>query len=195
MILSQKDLDVYGVRATARTMTFMGKTFVPGQSFAKRLRSTAIAIAQQNIDRGRPSFLVDFDTHITVWTQYQARQAVRSGPQKLKSQEVTKANPVLAKQKRLDAEPPRPAVPLKYRGQSIASSSSPSIAADSADFTNNLTYRGRAVTNSESSGTNPSDWTVLNGQYSSLPDHASTAQRLMQYRGQWVNPDGNSDAS
>lgn len=189
MILSKTDLDVYGVRATARTMTFMGKTFVPGQSFAKRLKATAIAIAQQNIERGRPSFLVDLETHITVWTQYQVRQSGHSSPNSRPVRKEQQDAPALAKQERLKAEDSRPASHLKYRGHAIAAPQQ-SRPSDAAALTDNLTYRGRTVTSSGADDdSETSDWTVLNGQYSARSEYPSTAQRLMQYRGQWVNPD------
>ena len=69
IILSAQDLEDYGVRQTASTITFMGKAFVRGQTFARRLRKMAIAMAEESMERGAACLLVDFDTHVTVWRE------------------------------------------------------------------------------------------------------------------------------
>ncbi|MEM9217739.1 MAG: hypothetical protein AAGD25_25785 [Cyanobacteria bacterium P01_F01_bin.150] len=69
IILSAQDLEDYGVRQTASIITFMGKAFVRGQTYAKRLRDMAIATAEESMRRGSACLLVDFDTHITLWRE------------------------------------------------------------------------------------------------------------------------------
>lgn len=69
IILSAQDLEDYGVRRTAATLTFMGKAFVRGQTFAQRLRDKAIELAEESMKTGSACLLIDFDTHVTLWRE------------------------------------------------------------------------------------------------------------------------------
>lgn len=179
IILSTQDLELYGIRPTASTITIMGKAFVRGQTFAHRLRDAAIAIAEESLSQGMPCLLVDSDTHITIWKQ-----------QRLTSSALRQSRSATSSQH-------KPTMPnkdvKKYRGQVVFPPSSQDSSTSLPSSETPLTYRGRKVATepSEERPSEQSNWTALNGRYSS-PSKGRAKQlsyRLMQYRGQWVSAD------
>lgn len=181
IILSAQDLELYGIRSTSSTITIMGKAFVRGQTFAQRLRDAAIAIAEESLAQGYPCLLVDSETHITIWKQRQGS----AGSHRSQTQSANRS--VTPHQSKSVSPPPSQGV-KKYRGQVVSPDSGQVGAPSTRSFNTPLTYRGRTVPSTNAG--EQSNWTALNGQYSStsrkVPKHL-LSRRLMQYRGQWVS--------
>ena len=171
IILSAQDLEDYGVRQTASTITFMGKAFVRGQTFAQRLRKMAIAMAEESMERGAACLLVDFETHITVWREQKnsATSTAQRDPQRSPQSDHW-----------IDARPNQKGKTsaLKYRGQSLSKSPT-SKGHDHARIIakHDVTYRGKPVQPSQSSSESGSE------------NPTSKPKRRMKYRGRWVEVD------
>ena len=73
IILAKEDLKAYGVSQSISALTFMGRIFVIGESFAQHFRRMAIAVAEEILHSGSPCLLVECDTHITVWRSAKAQ--------------------------------------------------------------------------------------------------------------------------
>lgn len=175
IILSAQDLEDYGIRQTASTITFMGKAFVRGQTFARRLREVAIAMAEESMAKGAACLLVDFETHITVWREQNKQsssnpQAFNGSAQSVKRQPSVKAS----------------SAQLTYRGQASPPVPTPQEKSHSPELSiHNLTYRGKAVPppSTQPLKTKPSS-ALSNGK-----QQQPKPQRRMRYRGQWVDVD------
>ena len=89
IILSNKDLEAYGVSQSISTLTFMGKVFVRGESFAQHFRKMAIAVAEETLQSGSPCLLVECDTHVTVWRQAKAQLLNDQPPMQQQDSQVT----------------------------------------------------------------------------------------------------------
>ena len=57
IILSNKDLEAYEVSQSISALTFMGRVFVRGESFAQHFRRMAIAVAKEILQSGSPCLL------------------------------------------------------------------------------------------------------------------------------------------
>ena len=216
MIVSKNDFDTYGMKATSSFISFKGKTFTRSQTFAKRFRKMAIAIAERNIEQGVPSFIVAFETHFTVWKQQQAEclsnqllalasnpfpplalasnpfPPLPDSPKKIKThQPHPNVSPQLSptskgKQSSQSSEGTSSQSPLKYRGHHITSDSKSIVLPQNANV--KLMYRGKSVHQDASLETD--EGTLMDGQHSpSQPVKQPLPKRLMQYRGQWVHPE------
>lgn len=208
IIVSKSDFETYGMKATSSTISFMGKTFIRSQTFAKRFRRMAIAIAQRNIEKGVPSFIVAFETHFTVWKEKQAECSFNQpftlapkaspplpdSPKTPKThQRYPKALPQLSQnstgQTSQHSQSVHSLPTMKYRGHHITlqASDSESIAPPKHEKAK-LRYRGNSLP--QDTPLETEEWTMLNGQHSSAqPVKQPLSKRLMQYRGQWVHPE------
>lgn len=176
IILSAQDLEDYGVRQTASTITFMGKAFVRGQTFAQRLRKMAIAMAEENMKKGSACLLVDFDTHVTLWRE-QAQLTVKpekkhGSSSKTSSKKRRRSSAKAVAKVQTLAQPKSSG--LKYRGQEIAAAerSEEEIvqAIAEASKSKEMLYRGKSIQAS--------------------PERQPTlANRPIRYRGRLITPE------
>ena len=139
IILSAHDLEHHGIRQTASTITYMGKAFVRGQTFTHRLRKLALEAAEESLKRGHPCFLVDFETHITLWREQQ-QQRRQQQAQRLSNPSVTPpATPTSAQASPTTTE-------LTYRGR-VVKPFEPVLKSPRPEYIGerSMMYRGRPI--------------------------------------------------